>query len=219
MYHKALLSEKVAASIQTAIKTGFYKPGDQIPNEIQLSVELGVSRATLREALKSLVSQNVLEVRRGIGTFVSEFPENPADEQEHYHDHDLKELAHQINDIQSVIKQLGRSELNLYPHLSWQTQEAVEQLLEKGFQTVLEGLVQVFNAIEYMAESRQGHFKCRMLRIAHSTFIKAVKDNLMLPDPLFISHYQQFLGNISDGGEFYYEALLDRAMIIYREVS
>jgi len=215
MYPKALLSEKVAASIQTAIKTGFYKPGDQIPNEIQLSEELGVSRATLREALKSLVSQNVLEVRRGIGTFVSEF----TDDDDEKLAVDSMELSHQINDIQGIVKQLGRSELNLYPHLSWQTQEAVEQLFKHEYRTVNEGLLQVFNAIEKMAESRQAHFKCRMLRMAHRGFIKAINDHLMISDSLFMSHYQQLIDNISDAGELYYEALIDRAMIIHREVS
>jgi len=215
MYPKALLSEKVAASIQTAIKTGFYKPGDQIPNEIQLSEELGVSRATLREALKSLVSQNILEVRRGIGTFVSEF----TDDDDEKLAVDSMELSHQINDIQGIVKQLGRSELNLYPHLSWQTQEAVEQLFKHEYRTVNEGLLQVFNAIEKMAESRQAHFKCRMLRMAHRGFIKAINDHLMISDSLFMSHYQQLIDNISDAGELYYEALIDRAMIIHREVS
>lgn len=215
MYSKALLSEKVAASIQTAIKTGFYKPGDQIPNEIQLSEELGVSRATLREALKSLVSHNVLEVRRGIGTFVSELPWF-SDEG---YDFDTMELSHQISDIQAVIKLMGRSELNLYPHLSWQAQEDIEKMLKTDFQMVHDGVLLVFNAIERMAESRQGHFKLRMLRIAHSSFIKAVNDHLAISDALFMSHYQQFCDNISDGGVLYYEALFDRAMILHREVS
>lgn len=47
-------------------------PGDKLPNEIELSKELGVSRATLREAIQALAVQGVLEVRRGRGTFVSQ---------------------------------------------------------------------------------------------------------------------------------------------------
>ena len=45
-------------------------PGDKLPNEIELAQALGVSRTTLREAIHSLVSQGLLEVRRGRGTFV-----------------------------------------------------------------------------------------------------------------------------------------------------
>ena len=47
------------------------KPGEKLPNEVELAGELGVSRATLREAIRTLTAQGVLEVRRGKGTFVS----------------------------------------------------------------------------------------------------------------------------------------------------
>lgn len=46
-------------------------PGEKLPNEPELARQLGVSRATLREAIRELVTQGVLEVRRGRGTFVS----------------------------------------------------------------------------------------------------------------------------------------------------
>ena len=49
-----------------------YLPGDKLPNEFELSQELGVSRATLREAVRVLASQGYLEVRRGKGTYVSD---------------------------------------------------------------------------------------------------------------------------------------------------
>ena len=49
-----------------------FVPGDKLPNEVEWSRKLGVSRATLREAIQALVAQGVLEVRRGRGTFVSE---------------------------------------------------------------------------------------------------------------------------------------------------
>lgn len=47
-------------------------PGGKLPNEVEWSKELRVSRATLREAIRTLTAQGVLEVRRGRGTFVSE---------------------------------------------------------------------------------------------------------------------------------------------------
>ena len=46
-------------------------PGEKLPNEMELSAALGVSRATLREAIRTLADRGVLEVRRGRGTFVS----------------------------------------------------------------------------------------------------------------------------------------------------
>jgi GntR family transcriptional regulator len=47
-------------------------PGDAIPSERQLSVDLGVSRLTVRAALDDLVREGYLVRRRGAGTFVSE---------------------------------------------------------------------------------------------------------------------------------------------------
>src|SRR5699024_12169985 len=47
-----------------------FTPGDQLPNEIELSEELNISRTTLREAIRILVTNGILEIKRGLGTFV-----------------------------------------------------------------------------------------------------------------------------------------------------
>lgn len=47
------------------------KDGDRLPNERDLCTKLGVGRSTLREAIGRLTARNVLEVRKGVGTFVS----------------------------------------------------------------------------------------------------------------------------------------------------
>ena len=49
-----------------------FDAGDKLPNELELSDELNVSRTTLREAIKMLVACDILEIRRGKGTFVTE---------------------------------------------------------------------------------------------------------------------------------------------------
>ncbi len=56
-----------------------FRPGEKLPNEVELSAQLGVSRATLREALRALLVQGVVEVRRGRGTFVSQQVEEIGD--------------------------------------------------------------------------------------------------------------------------------------------
>jgi len=48
------------------------KPGDKIPTELELSKSLGVGRLSIREAIKVLVYNGVLEIRRPEGTFVCE---------------------------------------------------------------------------------------------------------------------------------------------------
>lgn len=79
MAKNAVLSEQVAAAIGAEIGEGRFRPGDKLPNEMVLAGELGVSRITLREGIRILCTQGVLEIRRGKGTFViSDAPASPA---------------------------------------------------------------------------------------------------------------------------------------------
>lgn len=66
------LTDKAAEQITQLIINDKYRAGSKLPNEYELATRLGVGRSTVREAIKSLVSRNVLEVRHGSGTFVSE---------------------------------------------------------------------------------------------------------------------------------------------------
>lgn len=67
------LSEQAATEIMEMITLQKrYKPGDRLPNEAELCRELNVSRTTLRAAIQSLASQNILIVQQGRGTFVAD---------------------------------------------------------------------------------------------------------------------------------------------------
>jgi DNA-binding FadR family transcriptional regulator len=48
------------------------KPGDQLPTEPELMTALGVGRNSVREGIKMLVTQGVVEIRKGIGSFVAD---------------------------------------------------------------------------------------------------------------------------------------------------
>ncbi|MEX2624289.1 MAG: FCD domain-containing protein [Acidimicrobiia bacterium] len=57
--------EATLARLTTAIKLGLLAPGTRLPSEADLAVRLGISRATLREAIRSLQQSSLLESRRG----------------------------------------------------------------------------------------------------------------------------------------------------------
>lgn len=71
MDNKSLV-EKTADQIIEYLSNNNLNVGDKLPNEYNLAEELSVSRSTIREAIRSLTSRNILEVKRGVGTFVSE---------------------------------------------------------------------------------------------------------------------------------------------------
>ncbi len=65
------LAETVADDILAKITIDKkFNAGDKLPNENELSAELRVSRTTLREAIRILTAHNILEIRRGKGTYV-----------------------------------------------------------------------------------------------------------------------------------------------------
>lgn len=66
------LGERTAEDLLRFIQETPCKPGDKLPTEAVLSGMLGVGRNTVREAIRALVSRNILVVRQGAGTFVSD---------------------------------------------------------------------------------------------------------------------------------------------------
>lgn len=66
------LVEQTTNKIIEYIKSNNIQPGEKLPNEYILSTDLDVGRSTFREAIRILISRNILEVRQGSGTYVSE---------------------------------------------------------------------------------------------------------------------------------------------------
>ena len=66
-----VLPMATAQKVKTMIIQRQMKPGDRLPTEKELADLFGVSRSTLREAMKFLRAENVVVIRQGSGTFVS----------------------------------------------------------------------------------------------------------------------------------------------------
>lgn len=64
------LTDSAAESLRDEIVSGRWCIGERIPNEASLADLLSVSRGTVREAVRVLVSQGLLDTRQGSGTYV-----------------------------------------------------------------------------------------------------------------------------------------------------
>lgn len=65
------LTDEAIVKIKEMITSGELGPGDRLPKESDLAARLGLSRNSLREAVKALTLVNVLDVRHGDGTYVT----------------------------------------------------------------------------------------------------------------------------------------------------
>ena len=66
------LTNIVAAELARSILDGTLKPGSRLPPERELMKRMGVSRSTVREALKSIEESQLLESQPGVGWFIKE---------------------------------------------------------------------------------------------------------------------------------------------------
>jgi GntR family transcriptional regulator, transcriptional repressor for pyruvate dehydrogenase complex len=67
----ASVTEEAIDKIRERIVSGDWAPGERLPKEAELAAQLGLSRNSLREAVRALSQLRVLEVRQGDGTYVS----------------------------------------------------------------------------------------------------------------------------------------------------
>jgi len=65
------LTDEAIEKIKSMIVSGTLRAGDRLPREADLAADLGLSRSSLREAVKALSLMNILDVRRGDGTYVT----------------------------------------------------------------------------------------------------------------------------------------------------
>ena len=78
MFQPAIKTEKISdhiiGQIRDVILSGRLKPGDRLASEKELVAQFGVSKASVREALRALEAMGLVEIRKGVsgGIFVAE---------------------------------------------------------------------------------------------------------------------------------------------------
>lgn len=101
---KKVLTNSVVDQIIQIILDRQLKPGDRIPTEVELMKITKVGRNTVREAISSLTSRNILVVKQGAGTFVSNSPGIPDDPLGLTFIGDDSRLALELSDVRLLIE-------------------------------------------------------------------------------------------------------------------
>src|SRR2546429_6408805 len=66
------LHAQIAARVRRYVRDGVYNPGQRLPAEVDLARTFGVSRGTLRHALRVLMNEAVIQTVPGRGTFIGD---------------------------------------------------------------------------------------------------------------------------------------------------
>ena len=64
----------IANDMRAEIQAGRLRPGTRLPSETDLGYQYGVSRVTIRHAIKALSDEGLVEAVHGRGTFISDEP-------------------------------------------------------------------------------------------------------------------------------------------------
>lgn len=119
---------QVIEKIKRDIQLERYKAKEKLPSEYQLSKQLGVSRATLREAFRILEEENVVTRKHGVGTFV-----NPKSI--------FSSGIEQLNSVTSMILNSGRTPGSQY--LSTELLEPMEDDKQKFVPKEIHSIAQI----------------------------------------------------------------------------
>ncbi len=137
------LTDDVAGKIATFILDGTYPARTQLPTERELIIEFGISRSTLREALKILAEHDLIESRHGVGWFVGQISTKNLTESRKlaYGDSDSQPIRIQTKNAEPlsgpkrlpveldkpiIIPNLRKDRLGTFKLISWWEREKVE---------------------------------------------------------------------------------------------
>jgi DNA-binding FadR family transcriptional regulator len=118
------------------------KPGDILPPETELAQQLGISRNSLREAVKALEALGVLEAKTGVGIFVRGFSFDPL----------LENLAYGLRIGSKDLRDIFEIRYHLEYSMAERAAEAVTSAQIAHLQTILERMRTAAEAGRYSAE-------------------------------------------------------------------
>ncbi|MGP4001915.1 FadR/GntR family transcriptional regulator [Streptomyces sp. 8N706] len=104
---RSALVEQVIAELRKQIASGEWPVGSRIPTEPELVEQLGVARNTVREAVRALAHNGLLDIRQGSGTYVVATSELAGVMQRRFADADPRHIAELRSTLESSAARLA----------------------------------------------------------------------------------------------------------------
>ncbi|MFF8936470.1 FadR/GntR family transcriptional regulator [Streptomyces paradoxus] len=104
---RSALSEQVIAALRAQITSGEWPVGSRIPTESELVEQLGVARNTVREAVRALSHNGLLDIRQGSGTYVVATSELAGVMQRRFAEADPRHIAELRSTLESAAARLA----------------------------------------------------------------------------------------------------------------
>lgn len=170
---KSRLSDDVAWHVAQAIREGRYQPGQVLPSERELATQFNVSRPVLREALRILEIQGLIEIHHGKGAFVKS------------HGTDILNVSviEWLNNNYSYLCQFYEARLSIEPTCAaLAAQRASDDEIDFLFQLMNseESLIQEENVPSFVSVDIDLHKA--VARISGNTFLQQMMDSLINPE-------------------------------------
>lgn len=147
---KGSSSDAVIGAITNMLREGSITIGDRLPSELEIAEAVGVSRGSVREAMKILSSMGVVEVRRGDGTYISDQVAPSMIEQLMIHIMKVKRDTIQLGEIRDIIERgimrlaIQNAQEQQITNL-WKAQQALEEAVAQE-QFTIENLFNLENS-------------------------------------------------------------------------
>ncbi len=200
------VSQNITDQIRNAIFEGRLKPGDKLPSERELIENFKVSKATLREALRSLEVLGFLEIRKGVsgGAFVTEVDMTKARDS----------FTNFLLFKNLSLKDLSEVRLLLEPYIAEKaTQSITQEDLRRLQKLIKESEHAIKNNI--VLESRKDEIEFHRI-IASITgnpilmFILDFVENLLIDTKAILKPGKEFSNKVLRAHKRIYNALLER---------
>src|SRR6478752_6836334 len=104
---RSALADQVIAQLRNQITTGEWPVGSRIPTEPELVEQLGVARNTVREAVRALAHNGLLDIRQGSGTYVVATSELAGVMHRRFADADPRHIAELRSNLESGAARLA----------------------------------------------------------------------------------------------------------------